>query len=283
MITNIEYDHMEHFRDEETLAGCFRAFAANAGRCVIFCADDPRACAICGNHPKGISYGFSARSDFRGADIEETASSVSVSVAFKGRGLGQLVLPVPGRHNALNAMAACAAAMELGVSFERVREGLGRFAHARRRFERVVDRGGRLVISDYAHHPTEIRALVQTALRLGKKRVIGVFQPHRYTRTLALGCDFPPAFQGLSELVLVPVYEASESPLAGGTSEDLLRHFMSFGKVPARYIPSLGEAWEYLKAAVEKDDLLLVVGAGDVEKIAEWARDTFAPGNDITP
>jgi UDP-N-acetylmuramate--alanine ligase len=275
VITNIEYDHMEHFRDEDTLVGCFRTFAANAKHRIIYCADDPRAVAVCEKDSNGFSYGFSDRADLRGTDIEENASSVSVNVLLKGRKLGRIALPVPGRHNAQNALGACAAAMELGLSFEKVRDGLEKFAHVRRRFETVVDRDGLLVISDYAHHPTEIRALVQTALQLKKKKVIGVFQPHRYTRTLALGKDFPPAFTGLSELVLVPVYEASESPIAGGTSEDLFRHFQSFGRVPTRYIPSLEEAWRYLKSNFGKGDVLLVIGAGDVEKIAAWAHDEF--------
>jgi UDP-N-acetylmuramate--alanine ligase len=279
VITNIEYDHMEHFHDEETLVGCFRTYAANAKRRVVFCADDPRASAVCEKNPKGFSYGFSASADLRGADIEETASSVRLNALLDGKELGRIALNVPGRHNAQNALAACAAAMELGLSFEQVRRGLEKFAHARRRFEKVVDRDGLLVISDYAHHPTEIRALVQTALKFGGKRVVGVFQPHRYTRTLALGKEFPPAFAGLSGLVLVPVYEASESPLAGGTSEDLFKHFQSFGRVPTRYIPSLEEAWRHLKSSFEKGDLLLVIGAGDVEKIAEWAHDEYAMRN----
>jgi UDP-N-acetylmuramate--alanine ligase len=275
VITNIEYDHMEHFRDEDTLIGCFKTFAANTRRRIIYCADDPRAVAVCEKHPKAFSYGFSARANLRGTELEETASSVSLNVHLKDKKLGRVVLPVPGRHNAQNALAACAAAMELGLSFEQVRDGLGKFTHVRRRFEKVVDRDGLLVISDYAHHPTEIQALVQTALQLGKKKVIGVFQPHRYTRTRALGKDFPPAFAGLSELVLVPVYEASESPLAGGTSEDLFKHFQSFGRVATRYIPSLEEAWRYLKSNFGKGDLLLVIGAGDVEKIAGWAHDEY--------
>lgn len=278
VITNIEYDHMEHFRDEGTLVDCFKTFAANAKRRVIFCADDPRAAAVCGSHPKAFSYGFSAGADLRGGGVEESASSVSMDVALKGRVLGRIVLPVPGRHNAQNALAACAAALELGVPFEKARDSLAGFAHVRRRFEVVVDCDGLLVISDYAHHPTEIRALVQTALQLKKRKVIGVFQPHRYTRTLALGKDFPPAFEGLSELVLVPVYEASEKPVAGGTSEDLFRHFQSFGRVATRYIPSLEEAWRYLKTNIDKGDLLLVIGAGDVEKIAGWAQYEYASG-----
>lgn len=280
VITNIEYDHMEHFRDEDTLVGCFKTFAANAKRRVIYCADDPRAVAVCETHPKRFSCGFSARADLRGTDVEETASSVSLNILLKGRKLGRVALPVPGRHNAQNALVACAAAMELGLSFEQVRDGLGKFTHVRRRFEKVVDRDGLLVISDYAHHPTEIQALVQTALQL-KKKVIAVFQPHRYSRTLALGKDFPPAFAGLSELVLVPVYEASEAPLAGGTSEDLFQHFQTFGRVPTRYIPSLEEAWRYLKMNFGKGDLLLVIGAGDVEKIAGWARDEYAIRDNI--
>ncbi len=279
VITNIEYDHMEHFRDEEMLVGCFQMFADGVRRRIVYCADDPRAAAVCGKNPKGFSYGLSAPSHLRGTEIEETSSRIRANVLLKGAELGALSLPVPGRHNLLNALGACAAAMELGLSFGRVCAGLATFTHARRRFEKVVDRKDLLVISDYAHHPTEIQALVRTTMQCGGRRLIGVFQPHRYTRTRALGKAFPPAFAGLDELVLVPVYEASESPLEGGTSEDLFGHFQSFGQVPTRYLLSLDEAWRYVKAKIGAGDVLLVIGAGDVEKIAGWARDEYATRN----
>ena len=271
VITNIEYDHMEHFEQEETLIRCFEVFAGNARR-VIFCADDPRASTVGHALPRIRSYGFSKQADLQGQDIVETGTSVRMIVSFKDKRLGELSLPVPGRHNAQNALAACAVAMEMGMTFDQVREGLQKFTHARRRFEKVYDNKV-LVISDYAHHPTEIAALVRTSLQLRRPQVIGVFQPHRYTRTLALGKDFPPAFAGLDELILVPVYEASESPIPGGTSQDLYRHFREYGLVPVKYIESLSDAWKYTRGILKEGDVLLVIGAGDVEQVAFWAKD----------
>jgi UDP-N-acetylmuramate--alanine ligase len=278
VITNIEYDHMEHFESEDLLVRCFETFARNARRRVIYCADDPRAAAVCGHLPNARSYGFSEAADIRAADVEEGAEQIAMSVVHRGGPLAQIRLPVGGLHNALNALGALAAAMELGLSPETAAEGLARFVPVRRRFEKVWDRDDVLVVSDYAHHPTEIRALVRTTLKLGR-RVIGIFQPHRYTRTRALGADFPPAFEGLSELVLVPVYAASEAPIEGGTAEDLFARFRSFGRVPARYTASLTAAWDYVRTALRRGDVLLVIGAGDVEQLAWRARAELEKGD----
>jgi UDP-N-acetylmuramate--alanine ligase len=277
VITNIEYDHMEHFETEELLVQCFAAFAANSRR-VVYCVDDPRAAAVCGRLPNARPYGFSDAADIRGAGLKEDAESVSFHVLERGRELALVRLPVGGRHNALNALGAVAASLCLGVSPLAAAAALMGFIPVRRRFEKVWDSSDLMVVSDYAHHPTEIRALVQTALRLNR-RVVGVFQPHRFTRTRALGRDFPSAFEGMHEVVLVPVYAASEAPIEGGTSEDLFRHFLSFGKVRARYTPSLTAAWEVLRSVLRRGDVLLVIGAGDVETLALQARDELQKGD----
>ncbi len=277
VVTNIEYDHMEHFSDEGELFECFRRFMSQAGL-VVYGADDPHACEagdeLAGG---GISFGFSEKARVRATEIEELKQGIHFTVVRDGAVVGRIELPVPGRHNVLNALAALTVAMELGCRFEEVREGLLRFMPARRRFERVLD-GEITVISDYAHHPTEIAALVRTALAWRRRRLVAVFQPHRYSRTLALGAAFPAAFRGVDEVVLVPVYAASEDPLPGGTSEDLLRHFEKSGGVVAHYLASLTEAWDYVGPRLKAGDVLLVVGAGDVEQLAFRARDAFAEG-----
>jgi UDP-N-acetylmuramate--alanine ligase len=130
------------------------------------------------------------------------------------------------------------------------------------------------VISDYAHHPAEIAALVGTAAGLGARRIMAVFQPHRYTRTLALGPDFPAAFAGVDELRLLPVYAASEAPLAGGTSADLAGHFEKAagrGLPAAKLLDGLSAAQAWLGAEWRAGDLVLIIGAGDIEKLAAWA------------
>ena len=292
VVTNIEFDHMEHFGGEPELVGCFQRFIRQARR-VVYGADDPRAAAL---GRGGISFGFAAYADFRAVNVELSARSSSFDVLRRGETLGRLQLPVPGRHNILNALAACAAASEVLQGAEQgpgllpaggntavppvlgktaVFQPLERFCPARRRFEVVSEAGGVLVISDYAHHPTEIRALVAAARGLGRRRLLAVFQPHRYTRTLALGADFPGAFAGVDEVVLAPVYAASEPPLAGGTSHDLARLFAQNGVTRLREVESLDAAWNYLREALRDGDALLVVGAGDVEKIAWLAKAEF--------
>ena len=289
VVTNIEFDHMEHFGGEPELVGCFQRFIRQA-RCVIYGADDPRAAAL---GRGGISFGFAEHADFRAANVELAPRSSACDVLHRGVKLARLHLPVPGRHNILNALAACAAVdavlrRELpaqrgaAVADAAPRAGaacfqaLESFCPARRRFEVVSEAGGVLVISDYAHHPTEIRALVAAARGLGRPRLLAVFQPHRYTRTLALGADFPGAFTGVDEVVLAPVYAASEAPLAGGASRDLARHFAQSGVTRLREVESLDAAWNYLRETLRDGDALLVVGAGDVEKIAWLAKAFYA-------
>ena len=161
----------------------------------------------------------------------------------------------------------------LGVPRHAVQSALASFAPVRRRFE-VVRRDERCtVVSDYAHHPTEIRAVIDTAGRWPRRRLRAVYQPHRYTRTRALLRDFPPAFAGLDELILAPVYAASELPLEGGRSEDLLGACRAQGSVPVRLASGLEEAWRWMKEDHEAGDMVLILGAGDVESLATRAVD----------
>jgi len=283
VVTNIEFDHMEHFASVRAFEDCFRTFIGNTRRRVVYGAEDPRARALCGKHPLAVSFGLCAGADIRGSALKLTDASLSFALHVAGRRRGRIDLPVPGRHNALNALAAIAVGLELGLSLDVIRRALRAVSLPRRRFERIVERDGIQVISDYAHHPSEIRALVQAALKLKHKRLLAVYQPHRYTRTLALGPDFPAAFEGLDELVLCPVYAASEKPLRGGTIWDLYGRFRmrdpgyrmrDTGKtIPDVVVAtSLEQAWGYFRHKLKKGDVFLVVGAGDVEKIAGWAR-----------
>ncbi len=278
IVTNIEFDHMEHFADVADFEACFSTFMRQAKR-VIFCADDPRAARLASGLPQSVGYGFSAQASCRAAEIEEGPAFIAYTLVRNGRPEGRLSLPIPGRHNILNSLAVAAAGFELGLSFDQIRNAFTSFALPRRRFDRILDRPDLLVVSDYAHHPSEVRTVIQTALKQGRRRILAVYQPHRYTRTLALGRDFPAAFAGVNDLTLVPVYAASEAPLEGGTIADLYRHFREAGQAP-RLARSLREAWLDLRQRLEPGDLLLIVGAGDVDKIAGWAQTDLSA---ITP
>jgi len=241
VITNIEYDHMEHHASVEAFEACFKTFIANTKQKIVYCAEDPAAARLCAGNEKAVPYGVAS---------------------------GEWRVALPGRHNRLNAMAAIEVSKQWKKEAE-IFQALEKIKPVRRRFERVFE-GDYTIISDYAHHPTEIRALIQTALEtLKPKRLLGVFQPHRYTRTKALIDDFPPAFQGLEKLWLLPVYAASEKPLAGGTSEDLMSRFPGDFKNRIKIFHTLEKVWQDVQCELRAGDVLLIIGAGDVDKIME--------------
>ena len=192
-------------------------------------------------------------------------------------------LPVPGQHNRWNASAAFAVSKHWKISAQ-IYKALAEWQPVARRFETVFNRHGIRIISDYAHHPTEIGALIRTAQELKPGRLMAVFQPHRYTRTLALGEDFPPSFNGLDRLWLVPVYAASEQPLAGGTSKDLAERFSSDWHQRLVLSSSLATAWGDIQRELQEGDLLLVIGAGDIEQVADWAKKWYpGEGSNLLP
>ena len=277
VITNVDFDHMEHFDSVEAFEACFRALVSNTTGRVVFCRDDERALRLCSVSAVGLSFGFSAGEGFRAVDVAGEGTFSVFSLCRNGRELGRVRLPVPGRHNVLNALAAAAACAELGLSPEEIVCGLESVKLPKRRFETVVDRGGVRVISDYAHHPAEIASLVETARGLRPSGLSAVFQPHRYTRTRALGGDFPAAFSGVDELVLTPVYAASEEPVDGGTLSDLYAHFRAGTRGPGvvSVARSPQQAWEYLRGELRPGGTLLVVGAGDVVTVADRARKEY--------
>jgi UDP-N-acetylmuramate--alanine ligase len=244
VITNIEYDHMEHHASVDAFEACFKTFIANTRCKIVYCAEDPAALRLCKNHPKAVPYEV-ARDEWRVA--------------------------LPGRHNRLNAAAAIEVSKGWKTEAE-IFQALEKIKPVRRRFEKVFQ-GDYTIISDYAHHPTEIRTLIETALEtLRPKRLLAVFQPHRYTRTKALMDDFPPAFHGLETLWLLPVYAASEKPLAGGTTEDLMQHFSRDWKNRLFFFQTLEKAWQDIQCELRAGDVLLIIGAGDIERIGEWSK-----------
>lgn len=273
VVTNIEFDHMEHFSGVEEFEECFRTFTRQTRRRVLYCADDPRAAKLCGPQPHAVSFGFSAGAALRAEPLRETASATEFRLTRQGTSLGLFTVPAPGRHNVLNALACLAVGFEQDIPIDILRDALAKVALPRRRFERVIDRDDLIVISDYAHHPTEVAALVSAASALDRPRLLAVFQPHRYTRTRALGPDFPPAFKCLDEVVLCPVYAASEAPLPGGSIWDLYALCRKTPDLNVTVAPSLRNAWEYCRGQLQIGDAFLVIGAGDVERIAGWARD----------
>jgi UDP-N-acetylmuramate--alanine ligase len=253
VITNIEYDHMEHHASEEAFIDCFRKLIRNTAGKVFYCADDPISRVV-------VQAGEAALHKYESFRYPDPP----------------LRLPLPGRHNQWNA-AAAQAVCRLWKSEDEILRSLKTVCPVRRRFETVFAERGIRIVSDYAHHPSEIAALVQTALELEPARLLAVFQPHRYTRTRALGAEFPKGFEGVDKLWLVPVYAASEPPAAGGTTRDLIKHFPDSWQGRLRCCPSSETAWNKIRRELQAGDLLLIIGAGDIEEMAEWARTQYHP------
>jgi UDP-N-acetylmuramate--alanine ligase len=245
VVTNIEFDHMEHHASVDAFTDCFRKLVEKTRRKVFFCGGDPVARALCAGQP--------------GCEPYELPTE-------------PYAIPFPGVHNQWNAAAAMAVCRVWRTEAE-VLEAFRSLRSVRRRFETVRDDGRIRVVSDYAHHPTEIAALVRTARQGHAGRVLGVFQPHRYTRTRALAREFPSAFEGVDLLWLLPVYPASEPPLEGGTTEDLLRCFPRQAEGRIRMLPALDAATSAIDQELREGDLLLVIGAGDVERVADAYRE----------
>ncbi len=252
VITNIEFDHMEHFGSSEEMADCFRVFARQA-KSVVVCAEDVEAARV-GRAVNGISYGLSTQADFSAEVLEVGPAGTQFSVRAPDGRPATVWLPLPGRHNVLNALGALAACDRCEIELEAACAALSTFALPKRRYELVVEARGIRILADYAHHPSEIRALIEAVRQAGAQRIWAVFQPHRYTRTLTLGPDFPPAFDGVDGVILTPVYAASEPPLAGGTSEDLLKHFQRHAGVTAELAMNLSEAagWRGLPLGIRR-------------------------------
>lgn len=269
VLTNMDYDHMEYFSDVEELSRCLSEFAVQACRKVVACVDDKQVRAVVGKFPCVATYGMDCAADVRIAGMRCEAGNSSFDVCLPGCDPRGVKIRVPGAHNVQNASAAVAVGLELGLEWDDIVRGCEMFRPVKRRFEVVRRDDAITIISDYAHHPTEIRAVIEAARRMPAKRLRAVFQPHRYTRTRALCLDFPPAFSGVDDLILVPVYPASESPLVGGGSEDLLAAFSERGACwPVRLAKTLNQASSWVCEDHSQGDLLLVMGAGDVEELA---------------
>jgi UDP-N-acetylmuramate--alanine ligase len=256
IVTNIELDHTDHFQDVDAVRDLFARFvgALPQDGVAVLCADDTRARALT-TPAKKVTYGFDASADYRCSEDRPFA------ILHGGHELGRINLLQRGRHNIANATAAAAMAMEVGVSFADVASALERFPGAHRRLELLGIYQGAAVYDDYGHHPTEVRATIQAARELRHRRLIVVFQPHRYSRLAAFMQQFSRAFDGAERVVLIDVYSAGEDNPTGISARDLA------SMIPgAIYAGSFERAREVLESLVGPDDLLLLMGAGDIRK-----------------
>lgn len=274
IVLNIEKEHLDYYEDLAAIDAVFNKLLDQTSGTIFYCKDDPHAQRLCSCRANTVSYGESEEADYRFTNIECADSQSRFEVYRRGELLGEVLLNVPGLHNVSNAVSVIALASEIGVPFEKIAEGLGSFQGARRRFEVKYRTPSYLVVDDYAHHPTELKATLSTARRSGRKRVVALFQPHRYTRTQALKDEFGRAFGDADLVFLSDVYPASELPIPGVSGQTIVDAMEAQGHSGGRYIPSREEMVLEVGRALEPGDCILTLGAGNIHELgAILARD----------
>jgi UDP-N-acetylmuramate--alanine ligase len=283
VITNIDREHLEAYRDFEDLKDAFVEFANRvpSDGAVIVCLDDPDVRQVRSRiHRRVVTYGFSPDADITATDVQlEGLGSSSTVRAKKPNGtfadVGQMRLAVPGRHNILNGLATAAMAHSLDVAWTDIARGLAGFKGAERRFQHRGDINGITVIDDYGHHPTEIAAVVAAARPLASGRLIVAFQPHRFTRTQLLMQQFGPAFAGADVLVLTDIYGAGEDPIEGVTLDALSKSIAASYNGQLNVVPVLTDVPHELAATAKPGDLVVLLGAGSIGSIVRPLLDAL--------
>ena len=274
VVTNIDREHMESYKGMDDVVQCFTDFANKVPfyGAAIICLDDPNVQSIIPDIKRRIvTYGFSKQADISAHDISFDESFGATFTVFQGDSeLGDLRLPVPGRHNVYNALAAIAVARELEIPFEKIAESFAEFKNANRRFQYKGEVNGIKVFDDYGHHPTEILATLAAAKNgSGDRRIVVVFQPHRYSRTQDLMEDFATSFNNADVAYLLDIYPASEKPIEGITAQVLTEKIEEFGHKNVSYIGGVETAAEKVVEALQPNDLVITLGAGSITKLSD--------------
>jgi UDP-N-acetylmuramate--alanine ligase len=272
LVTNIDAEHLDYYGTTEHLREAFLSFVNRVpfyGFAVLG-IDSPHVRGLLGAmHKRAVTYGAASDADFRATDIEIRAMRTEFVVIERGRRLGVVSIPLPGLHVALNALGAIALAREMGIGFELAAETLAGFPGIARRFELKGEAKGRLVLDDYAHHPTEIRATLAAARAAFGRRLVVVFQPHRYTRLRNLFEEFVSALADADRLYLMDVYSAGEQPITGISSRALYDALAQRGHPPTCYLDGTSDGAGQVAAESAAGDLIVTLGAGNVYALGE--------------
>jgi UDP-N-acetylmuramate--alanine ligase len=267
VVTNIDNDHLDHYRDFKHLESTFEEFCRKIPfyGVAILCVDDKYVSKLAaGFEKRQMTYGLSSKARLRGTQLKSSPLGQKLNVELDGKSLGELILNVPGRHNVLNALAAVAIGLELKLSFGAIAEGLAQYNGVDRRLQKKGEFNGAIVIDDYGHHPTEVRATLE-ALRQAypKERLIVAFQPHRYSRTKACWGEFLKCFDDADVIGLVDIYGAGEKKINNISSERLAKA----SKKKISYWGSLTAAGQKVRPLLKPNDIFLTLGAGDIWKL----------------
>jgi len=286
IVTNIDREHLDTYKDLADVQEAFLGFLNKVpfyGAGVVCLDDGPIQDILPRVERRVVTYGLSPQAQVSARDVRLKPSGSAYMLSANGQTLGEIDVAVPGAHNVLNSLAAVAVGLELAVSFESIRQGLAAFTGVDRRFQIRGDVGGVLVVDDYGHHPTEIRATLETLRgRAGSRRTVVLFQPHRYTRTQHLWDEFCRAFHLADLLLLVDIYPAGEEPVAGVTSEALAEAITRRGHRQALYAGDLKKAAKEMGLEVKSPDAFTRTGAVEGAGSASTFIDAFTkPANSL--
>ncbi|HZU50811.1 MAG TPA: Mur ligase family protein, partial [Sphingomicrobium sp.] len=277
VVTNIDPEHLEHYGSFERVKDAFVEFVENVPfyGLAVLCVDHPEVQNIIGRirDRRIVTYGFSALADVRADNVTAIPGGSRFDALIleregERRTVEGIHVPIPGKHNVQNALAAIAVALELGISDDAIVAGFERFEGVKRRFTKVGEIGGATIIDDYGHHPTEIRAVLAAARESAEGRVIAVMQPHRYTRLQTLMDEFQNAFNDADVVFVTPVYAAGEEPIEGIDSNCLVEGLRAHGHRMVRAVETLDELCQALRDLAADGDIVICLGAGDITK---WA------------
>lgn len=273
VLTNVEADHLDYYGDLDHIEDVFLKFLNKTEKdgLVISCGDYENLSRITVSADrKCVTYGLDEKNDFHAGNISFEAFSCTFDVYNKGKLLGRVSLSVPGIHNVYNALAAYALGISLDVPFSELAQCLKSFSGVQRRFQVLGEVSDITIIDDYAHHPTELKATLEAAKKGSWGRVVCIFQPHRFSRTKALGTSFKDAFDSADLAVVTDVYAAGEQPVPGVTGKLLVDAILQRNpRKPVAYLPKKSDILEFLASEVREGDLVLTAGAGDIWAVGE--------------
>lgn len=280
VITNVDPEHLDHYGDFETLKDTFVAFANKVpffGFAVV-CLDHPVVQELLPRLKRRlITYGLSRQAELRVTDVVADGLTTTFTVLRRDEELGSITMSMPGTHNVQNALAAVATALELDIPFSDIQRGLSGFTGVQRRFTVRADVADVLIVDDYGHHPVEIEATLQGARDgFSDRRIVAVFQPHRYTRVRDLEADFCRAFHRADHVVVCPIYAAGEAPIDGLDSHRLADGLRAYAHRSVHAVDDLEQALAHLQEVTRPGDLVLTLGAGNVNVLCDQLAESLA-------
>lgn len=272
VVTNVDREHLDFYASIDEIKDSFLCFANSVPfyGASILCLDDENIQNIIPKVEKRyVSYGIENTADVMAKELVFDGTQMSFQLFFEGKGLGQVSMSFPGLHNVYNALAACAVGLELGLSINSIKQALSAHKGVERRFQIKSYPGGILIVDDYGHHPTEIRATLLAAKEHWGRRTITVFQPHRYTRTKYLFSEFCSAFYNTDVLIVMDIYPAGETSIEGVSGEALVTGIKQHGKKNVYFAKDMSSVLKLLLDLVGSEDMVITLGAGDVWKVGE--------------